>query len=96
MPETLAEALPVTTDDIVLGSGIVEIGLGAALLALPKERLRIGAAVAAYFVAIFPGNVSQLLRHADAFGLDTDRKRAVRLLFQPVFVVWSLFAGGVL
>ena len=42
------------------------------------------------------GNISQLLKHADAFGLDTDRKRVVRLFFQPVLVVWALFAGGVI
>lgn len=96
VPRRLAKAAPVSTDDIVLGSGIVEIGLGLALTALPNERRRIGTAVAAYFVAIFPGNISQLLRHEDAFGLDTDRKRIVRLFFQPLLVVWSLFAGEVL
>jgi uncharacterized membrane protein len=93
VPETLKDRLPASADDIVLGSGVIEIGLGAALVALPKERRRIGAATAAYFVAIFPGNISQLLRHSDAFGLDSDRKRIVRLFFQPVLVVWSLFAG---
>ena len=96
VPESLVKVLPASTDDVVLGSGIVEIGLGTALLALPKERLRVGSVVAAFFVAIFPGNVSQLLKHADAFGLDTDRKRVVRLLFQPLLVLWALFAGGVL
>jgi uncharacterized membrane protein len=96
VPDLLAQTLPVSRDDIVLGSGIIEIGLGAALVALPKERRRVGVAAAAYFVAIFPGNISQLLRHEDAFGLDTDRKRAVRLGFQPLLVLWSLFGGGVI
>jgi uncharacterized membrane protein len=71
----------------VLASGVVEIGLGAALLGLPKERLRIG--------SVFPGNISQMLKHVDAFGLDTDRKRVARLFFQPLLVLWALFAGGV-
>jgi uncharacterized membrane protein len=96
VPEHLEEALPVTMDDIVLGSGLIEIGLGATLAGLPKERRRIGTVAAAYFVAIFPGDVSQLLKHEDAFGLDTDRKRIVRLLFQPLLVLWSLFAGEVI
>ena len=96
VPQHLAEMLPASTDDVVLGSGIIEIGLGLAVLGLPKDRRRIGAVVAAYFVAIFPGNISQLLHHVDAFGLDTDRKRLVRLFFQPVFVFWSLFAGEIL
>jgi len=95
VPETLVKVLPVSTDDVVLASGVVEIGLGAALLGLPKERLRVGSVVAAFFVAVFPGNISQLLKHADAFGLDTDRKRVVRLFFQPLLVLWALFAGGV-
>jgi len=96
VPETLVRALPVSTDDVVLASGVVEIGLGAALLGLPKERLRIGSVVAAFFVAVLPGNISQMLKHADAFGLDTDRKRVGRLFFQPLLVLWALFAGGVI
>ena len=84
-----------STDGVVLASGVVEIGLGAALLGLPKERLRIGSVVAAFFVAVLPGNISQLIKHADAFGLDTDRKRVARLFFQPLLVLWALFAGGV-
>ena len=96
VPENLAEVLPASMDDIVLGSGVVEIGLGAALAGLPKERRRVAMAAAAYFVAIFPGNISQLLKHEDAFGLDTDNKRIVRLFFQPVLVLWSLFAGEVI
>ena len=96
VPARLADKLPASTDDIVLGSGVIEIGLGLALLGLPKERRRIGAVLATYFIAIFPGNISQLLKHADAFGLDSDRKRLVRLLFQPVFVLWSLFTGEII
>ena len=96
VPETLVDVLPVGTDEIVLGSGIVEIGLGAALAALPGQRRKLGAVTAAYFVAIFPGNISQLLKHADAFGLNSDRARIARLFFQPVLVLWSLFAGEVI
>jgi uncharacterized membrane protein len=93
VPETLTEILPFSADDIVFGSGVVEIALGAALIGLPKEKKRLGAIAAAYFVAIFPGNIAQLVKHQDAFGLDSDTKRVVRLLFQPPLVLWSLFAG---
>lgn len=96
VPEALAKALPASMDDIVVGSGVIEIALGAAIAGLPKDRFRVGTVGAAYFVAIFPGNVSQLLKHADAFGLDTTRKRVVRLAFQPALVLWSLYAGGIL
>src|SRR3712207_7034231 len=30
----------------------------------------------------------------DAFGLDTDRARLIRLFFQPLLVLWALYAGG--
>jgi uncharacterized membrane protein len=87
---------PVDADVVVLASGVVEIGLGAAFVALPKRRRTVGALLAAFYVVIFPGNIAQYLEHTDAFGLDTDTKRFVRLFFQPVLVAWALFGGSVL
>ena len=63
-------------------------------MALPKHRAAVGWVVAIFFVAVLPGNISQLLTRTDAFGLDSDLTRAVRLLFQPVFVVWALWSTG--
>lgn len=85
---------PIDGDLTVLGSGVVEIGLGLAFVALPARRRLVGALLAAFFVAIFPGNIAQYVEGVDAFGLDTDTKRLVRLFFQPVLVVWALFGGG--
>jgi uncharacterized membrane protein len=85
---------PVDDDLTVLGSGVIEIALGASLVVLPKRRRLIGGLLAAFFVAIFPGNIGQYVEHTDAFGLDTDTKRLVRLFFQPVLVLWALVAGG--
>lgn len=85
---------PVDEDLTVLGSGVVEIGLGAAFVALPQHRRTIGALLAAFFVAIFPGNIAQYVEGTDAFGLDTDRARFVRLFFQPVLVLVALWGGG--
>jgi len=79
---------------IVALSGIVEIALAVSLLALPGRRTQVGWIVAAFFVLVFPGNVSQLLTHTDAFGLDSDLSRAVRLLFQPLLVAWALWCTG--
>jgi uncharacterized membrane protein len=87
---------PVDEDLTVIGSGVVEMALGGAFVALPQHRRTIGALLAAFFVAIFPGNVAQYLEGKDAFGLDTDRARLVRLFFQPVLVLWALWAGGLL
>jgi uncharacterized membrane protein len=85
---------PVDEDVTVLGSGVVEIALGASFIALPKRRRLVGALLAAFFVVVFPGNVAQYVEGTDAFGLDTDRKRLVRLFFQPLLVLWALFGGG--
>ena len=54
VPKKLVKNVPVSTDEVVVGSGLVEIGLGTALAALPNEHRRVGTATAAYFVAIFP------------------------------------------
>ena len=86
--------VPVDTDTVVVGSGVVELALGGALVALPKHRVAVGWVVAAFFVAIFPGNISQLVTRTDAFGLDSDRARAIRLVFQPLLVVWALWSTG--
>jgi uncharacterized membrane protein len=86
--------MPIDADTVVLASGVVEILLGLSLFALRRRRIPAGWIVAAFFVAIFPGNISQLTTHTDSFGLDTDAKRAARLLFQPLLVIWSLWSTG--
>jgi len=89
-------SIPVDEDVTVVVSGIVEIALGAALIALPRQRRVVGLVVAAFFVAVFPGNIAQYLNQADGFGLDTDRARFLRLFFQPVLVVWALWSTDAL
>ena len=79
---------------VVAVSGVIELALAAALVALPSQRTRVGWTVAAFFVVVFPGNVSQFVTGTDAFGLDSDLARAVRLLFQPLLVVWALWCTG--
>ena len=81
-------------DFVVLASGVVEIALGIGLIALWKYRVQIGWLAAAFFVAIFWGNISQYVNGVDAFGLDTDTKRLVRLFFQPLLVMWALLSTG--
>ncbi|UZN04641.1 hypothetical protein [Cellulomonas sp. S1-8] len=87
--------VPVDADLVVVGSGVVEIALGTALVVTPRRyRPWVGAAAAAFFVAIFPGNVAQYLEGNDGFGLDTDAKRLARLPFQGVLVLWALWSTG--
>ena len=81
-------------DFVVIASGVVEILLGLSLIFLFKYRTRIGWITAAFFVAIFPGNISQYVNGIDAFGLDTDQARLTRLFFQPLLVLWALWSTG--
>lgn len=81
-------------DFVVLASGLVEILLGFTLVFLWRYRIIVGWIVAGFFIAVFPGNISQYLNHVDAFGLDSDKARAIRLLFQPLLVVWALWSTG--
>ena len=85
---------PADADFVVVLSGVVEVLIGTALLLAAKYRVIVGLVAAAFFVAIFPGNIAQLVEGTDAFGLDSDTSRAVRLVFQPVLVGWALWSTG--
>lgn len=91
--------LPLNGDFVVVASGIVEITLGISLITttfiLTQYRKQVGIVVAIFFILIFPGNINQYVNKIDAFGLDTDQKRLIRLLFQPLLVIWALWASGV-
>ena len=86
--------VPLSTDLVVILSGIVEIILGASLVALTKWKALVGCAAAIFFILIFPGNIAQYVNQVDAFGLDTDQARLIRLFFQPVLVAWALWSTG--
>ena len=90
--------LPLNPDFVVIASGLVEITLGVLLittaLILKKYRGVIGLITALFFVLIFPGNINQYVNQIDAFGLDTDTKRLIRLFFQPPLVIWALWSSG--
>lgn len=81
-------------DFVVISSGVVEIALGLAMIFWVKQRVKVGIALAIFYVLIFPGNISQYTNGIDAFGLDTDMKRLIRLFFQPVLIVWALWSTG--
>ncbi|MFJ4174451.1 hypothetical protein [Microbacterium sp. NPDC089696] len=92
VPDWATRVTRLDKDTIVVASGVVELALAAALVGLPKERARVGVATAAFFVAVFPGNVHQWRTGRSAPGLDTDRRRFVRLLLQPVLVAWAVWS----
>ncbi len=84
--------LPLDADFVVVASGVVEILLGMGLLAFGRVVPWVGLATAAFFVAIFAGNINQYVEGIDAFGLNTDNARFTRLFFQPVLVLWALWS----
>jgi len=90
--------LPLDGDFIVVASGFVEITLGVLLittvLVFRRYRSQVGLIAAIFFILIFPGNINQYVNQIDAFGLDTDTKRLIRLFFQPPLVLWSLWSSG--
>ena len=87
--------VPLSKDLVVILSGIVEILLGLTLLLWKNQRVNIGWTLALFFVLVFPGNISQYLDGDDAFGaLNSDKARLIRLFFQPVLIVWTLWCTG--
>ncbi len=90
--------LPLNGDFVVVASGLIEIALGISLISttfiFTQYRKQVGIVVAIFFILIFPGNINQYVNKIDAFGLDTDQKRLVRLFFQPPLVIWALWSSG--
>lgn len=92
VPDWATTVTRLDKDSIVIASGAVEVALAAGLIALPKERRRIGIATAAFFVAVMPGNVHQWRTHRSTPGLDTEARRFGRLFLQPVLMAWALWS----
>jgi uncharacterized membrane protein len=86
--------VPMQPDLVVLLSGAVEIILGVSLLFLSKQRTYVGWIVALFLVAVFPGNIAQLVNHKYAFGLNSDLLLWIRLLFQPLLIAMALWSTG--
>jgi uncharacterized membrane protein len=86
--------VPLDADFVVLASGVVEIILGLAMIFGGRFCVWVGCLLAGFFVAVFPGNISQYVNGIDAFGLDTDQARLTRLFFQPALIAWALWSTG--
>lgn len=92
VPDWASRASGLDKDAIVIASGAAELALSAALVALPRERRRVGVATAAFFAAVFPGNWHQWRTGRSTPGLDTDGRRLGRLFLQPALIAWALWA----
>lgn len=92
VPDWATKATRLDKEAIIIASGAAEVALAAGLIALPRERRRIGVATAAFFVAVLPGNVHQWRTHRSTPGLDTEARRFGRLFLQPLLVLWALWS----
>ena len=88
--------LPLNKDLVVIASGVIEFVLGASMILWSKEKIPIGIALALFYVLVFPGNIAQYKNHTNAFGLNTDRARLIRLFFQPLLIFLALWSTGAL
>lgn len=87
--------VPLGKDIVVILSGILEILLGLGMVFWARQRVKVGLALALFYVLIFPGNISQYINGTDAFGaLNSDRARLIRLFFQPVLIAWAIWSTG--
>lgn len=89
----------ITTDEsimdmIVLASGVVEIIFGIFMIMGGKLKIKTGIALAIFFILVVLGNIHQYVNNIDSFGLNTDNKRCIRLLFQPILILWALWSTG--
>ena len=88
--------IPLSKDLVVILSGAVELGLGISMIFWKRERIRVGIVLAVFYILVFPGNVAQYVNGINAFGLDSDKARLIRLFFQPVLILWALWSTGAL
>lgn len=97
MPTPFVQHLPPwvpAAEALVLVTGVIEVGLGAALLLRQPWRRRAGLALAAYFVAVFPANVYVAVADVAVDGQPGGWYPWLRLPFQVLFVAWALWSTG--
>lgn len=81
---------------VIAATGIAEIAGAIALVGIRPLRRAAAIGLALYAVCVYPANIKHALDAVAATGPDAWWPyHAPRLAFQPVFVWWALFAGGV-
>jgi uncharacterized membrane protein len=83
-------------DQVVLFTGLAEVAGAVALVFIPRLRYAAGIGLAAYAVCVYPANIKHALEGIALNGeVQSWAYHGPRLLFQPVFVWWALWAGSV-
>jgi len=82
--------------ELVLFTGLCELA-GAIGLLLPRWRRWAALALALYFVCVFPANIKNALDGLNVEGLPAATWYYwLRLPFQPLIILWVLYAGGLI
>jgi uncharacterized membrane protein len=87
----LPEFVP-AREGIILGTGLLEMLLGAALASPTRRRREIALALAAYLIAVFPANVYVAVAGVRIEGLPGASHPWLRLPLQAVYVAWTFWA----
>ncbi|HUQ17885.1 MAG TPA: hypothetical protein VM070_08860 [Candidatus Saccharimonadales bacterium] len=73
-------------------TGLIEIALAGALLAVkPPRRTAVALAIAVYLVVVFPGNLYVAIAQVPVY--PSAWMAWARLPLQPLFMFWALRAG---
>ena len=93
-PEPFLQHLPgwvPAREALVYGSGLVEIGLGLALL-WPARRVAAGRLLALFLLAVWPANFYVAIAGVDVAGQPGGLYPGLRLPFQILFIAWALWS----
>ena len=95
MPTPFVQHLPTWVpmrEELILVTGLLEIGLGTALLLRRPLRRWAGLALAGYLVAVFPSNVYVAVAQVEVEGQPAGAYPWIRLPFQLLFIAWALWS----
>ena len=82
--------------EVVVATGVAEI-LGGIGLLHPRTRRAAAVGLALYAIGVYPANIYHAVARVHVPPLpDSWWYHGPRLAFQPVFVLWALFAGGLI
>ena len=94
-PKPFVQHLPAfvpAREQVILGTGLLEMLFGAGLAAPSRRRREVALALAAYLIAVFPANVYVAATGKRIEGLPGASHPWLRLPFQGVYVAWAFWA----
>ena len=97
-PEPFVQHLPdwvPAREALVYLSGVVEIGLGLALVTFADRRAAAGRLLTLFLVAVWPANVYVAVAGVDVDGQPGGAYAWIRLPFQALFIAWALWSTRV-